>query len=174
MLAKNILLSLGVLATLGLASPTPEVPAAEAAVEASSLNVNATDADASILEKRSTGVWLDLYGSGSCSDSWRPEGQSGWVWSGQCKNFDAFTYGARAGAVDQSPDAWWNEKCTFKFWENADCHGHATVHHLSDSIKWKAGTWGSPYPTYTCIATANKADGTFYLGNGAASVLMTC
>ncbi|KAL3448437.1 hypothetical protein BJX65DRAFT_306876 [Aspergillus insuetus] len=171
MLAKNILLSLGVLAALGFASPTPEVPA-DAEIDVSSIEVNTTDA--STLEKRSTGVWLDLYGSGSCSDSWRPEPQSGWVWSGQCKNFDSFTYGARAGAVSQSPDGWWNDKCTFKFWENADCHGHATVHHLSDSIKWKNGAWGAPYPTYQCIATSNKADGTFYLGNGAASVLMTC
>ncbi|KAF3385192.1 hypothetical protein F1880_001824 [Penicillium rolfsii] len=169
--AKKIFLSLGVLAALGLASPTSEVPT-DPAVEEPSIEVNTTDA--STLEKRSTGVWLDLYGAGSCGDSWRPQPQSGWVWSGQCKNFDSFTYGARAGAVDQSPSAWWNDKCTFQFWENANCQGRLTVHRLGDSIKWKNGDWGAPYPTYQCIATANKADGTFYLTNGAASVIMDC
>ncbi|KAJ0425235.1 hypothetical protein BJY00DRAFT_204504 [Aspergillus carlsbadensis] len=171
MLAKNILLSLGVLAALGLASPTPEVPT-DAPVEVSSIEANTTDA--STLEKRSTGIWLDLYGSGACSDSWRPEPQSGWVWAGQCKNFDSFTYGARAGAIDIASGVWWNDKCTFKFWENADCSGHATVHHLSDSILWQYTSWAQLYPTYECMATANKGDGTFYLANGAASVLMTC
>ncbi|KAL2839420.1 hypothetical protein BJY01DRAFT_237128 [Aspergillus pseudoustus] len=172
MLVKNAILSLGLLAALGLASPTPEVDTDVSLDATPELEVNTTTTDEPTLEKRGSGVWLDLYGSGSCADSWRP--QSGWVWSGQCKNFDGFTYGARAGAVDQSPDAWWDDKCTFKFWEGADCHGHATVHHLSDSIKWKNGAWGAPYPTYQCIATANKADGSFYLGNGAKSVLMTC
>ncbi|KIA75599.1 hypothetical protein HK57_00613 [Aspergillus ustus] len=175
MLVKNILLPLGLLATLGLASPTPEAET-DVTIDTTEADLNSTTTtdDESTLAKRGSGVWLDLYGSGSCSDSWRPQPQSGWVWSGQCHNFDGFTYGARAGAVDQSPDTWWDDRCTFKFWEGADCHGHATVHHLSDSIKWKNGYAGIPYPTYKCIATANKADGSFYLGNGAQSVLMTC
>ncbi|KAL3473284.1 hypothetical protein BJX99DRAFT_233960 [Aspergillus californicus] len=168
MLVKNTILSLGLLSALSFASPTPEVQTDDISLDNT---INTTD---TTLEKRGSGVWLDLYGSGSCADSWRPEPQSGWIWSGQCKNFDGWTYGARAGAVDQSPDAWWDDQCTFKFWEGADCHGHATVHHLADTIKWKNGVFGAPYPTYQCIAAANKADGTFYLGNGAQSVLMTC
>ncbi|KAL3455349.1 hypothetical protein BJX64DRAFT_295137 [Aspergillus heterothallicus] len=169
MLVKNILLSLGLLATAGLASPTPEV-ASDISIDTPPTEANTTTTPD--LEKRSTGVWLDLYGSGSCSDSWRS--QSGWTWAGQCKNFDGWTYGARAGKVDRNPNAWWDDKCTFKFWENADCHGHATVHHLSDSTKWKSGAWGAPYPEYQCFATADKADGSFYLTKGAQSVLMTC
>ncbi|KAF4219703.1 hypothetical protein CNMCM6805_001734 [Aspergillus fumigatiaffinis] len=143
MLAKSFILSLGLYAILGPASPTPEV---------------------SVDPKRY------VYKSGSCDSGWEDQPKPGWVWAGQCKNFDSFTYGARARKNDES----WTSSCTSKFWKNADCHGHATVHHLADSIEWKNGAWGVPYQTYQCIATANKASGEFYLGNGAASVLMTC
>ncbi|KIN09070.1 hypothetical protein OIDMADRAFT_16813 [Oidiodendron maius Zn] len=47
--------------------------------------------------------------------------------------------------------------CSFKFWEDADCHGKATVQHSGIS----------------CTAIANK-DGQFYLTNGARSVSISC
>ncbi|GIJ92100.1 hypothetical protein Asppvi_011075 [Aspergillus pseudoviridinutans] len=161
MLAKTFILSVGLYAMLGLSSPTPEV-SAEVSVESNAVETNSTT---HVLNERATGVWLDVYKSGACDNGWEDQPKSGWVWAGQCKNFDSFTYGARAG----KNDAGWPSACTFKFWENADCHGHATVHHITDSIQWENGN-----PTYQCIATANKASGEFYLGNGAASVLMTC
>ncbi|KAL4875008.1 hypothetical protein BJY04DRAFT_233112 [Aspergillus karnatakaensis] len=171
---KNLFLSLGLLATPTLTSPTPEIPTDSATtVDLSTPSTNNTSS-ASILEKRGSGIWLDLYGSGSCSDSWRPEPQSGWVWEGQCKNFDGWTYGARPGAVGKSSDDWWNDRCKFKFWENADCHGHATVHWVLDSFELKGDPLSGLYANYKCFATANKGDGTFYLNNGARSVSMSC
>ncbi|KFY47831.1 hypothetical protein V496_10417 [Pseudogymnoascus sp. VKM F-4515 (FW-2607)] len=47
--------------------------------------------------------------------------------------------------------------CTFKFWENADCHGKATVQHSS----------------IYCTAIANK-NGQLYLTNGAKSASISC
>lgn len=47
--------------------------------------------------------------------------------------------------------------CTFKFWENADCHGKATVQHSS----------------IYCSAIANK-NGQLYLTNGAKSASISC
>ncbi|KAM3066984.1 hypothetical protein ACMFMG_007127 [Clarireedia jacksonii] len=47
--------------------------------------------------------------------------------------------------------------CSFKFWENADCSGKATVQHSG----------------VTCTAIANK-NGQFYLTNGARSVSISC
>lgn len=47
--------------------------------------------------------------------------------------------------------------CSFKFWEDADCHGKATIQHSS----------------IYCTAIANK-DGQFYLSNGAKSVSISC
>ncbi|KAL4877422.1 hypothetical protein BJY04DRAFT_230731 [Aspergillus karnatakaensis] len=153
MLVKSIFLTAGLLASLGLTSPVPE-----ATVE---INTADTDNTTSTLTERATGVWLNVYGAGSCASGWRPEPKSGWVWGGQCKNIDPFTYGARAGDSAEG----WDSRCTFKFWEQADCKGKATVHHVSD---YRDGEG------YRCMATANKRDGTFYLNNGAASVLMTC
>ncbi|KAL2811223.1 hypothetical protein BJX63DRAFT_422470 [Aspergillus granulosus] len=162
---KILLLSLG-LVTLGLSDPEPN-GAAEVSVDSTAVD---TDAAASVLEERATGVWLDLYKSGSCDNGWEDQPKSGWVWAGQCKNFDSFTYGARVGANR----AGWPSSCTFKFWENSNCHGHATVHHIEETADWSFG-WGiPPSVTYGCMATANKKSGEFYLGNGAASVLMTC
>lgn len=47
--------------------------------------------------------------------------------------------------------------CTFKFWEQADCHGKATVQHSS----------------IYCSAVGNK-DEQLYLTNGAKSVSISC
>lgn len=157
MLVKSIFLTTGLLAALTLTSPTP----VETAVEIDTLN----DTTTSTLAERATGVWLNVYTAGSCASGWQPEPKSGWVWGGQCKNFDPFTYGARAGANENG----WDGRCTFKFWEQADCKGKATVHHVNDYINW-----GNGGAEYQCMATANKRDGTFHLNNGAASVLMTC
>ncbi|EED16182.1 conserved hypothetical protein [Talaromyces stipitatus ATCC 10500] len=150
---------LGFLVYLGQATPTPEVPAEETKT----------------LEQRSTGVWLDVYHEGNCNSGWEDQPNSGWVWSGQCKNFESFTYGARLGQVDLNKgQVEWQESCTLKFWENADCHGKATVHHVKDTGTWKQGNGPFFYMAYNCFATANTADGSFHLQNGAASVLMTC
>ncbi|KAL3475861.1 hypothetical protein BJX99DRAFT_258942 [Aspergillus californicus] len=124
-----------------------------------------TSAETSTLDKRTTGVWVDVYKAGDCKSGWETDPTSGWVWAGQCKNIESFTYGAKAG---YNGDLW--PDCILKFWENADCHGHATTHHIEDTIHW---TNGYPSGNYECIATANKGD-EFYLTNGAASVELIC
>ncbi|KAL4877589.1 hypothetical protein BJY04DRAFT_221961 [Aspergillus karnatakaensis] len=165
---KTLILLLASLATT-LASPTPDIEVAAAAAVEPSTN----DTNTNTLSARSTGVWLDVYHEGNCNSDWQDQPRSGWVWSGQCKNFDSNTYGASLGQVSES-DVEWPPQCTLKFWENADCHGKATVHHVADTGVWKSGTWFGVYMHYNCFAVANKASGEFYLGNGASSVLMTC
>ncbi|EAW11777.1 uncharacterized protein ACLA_094780 [Aspergillus clavatus NRRL 1] len=148
MIPKSLLLLLSALASLSYASPTAN-PGADA------------DAVAAV-EKRDTGVWLDLYHAGDCKSGWEPQDKSGWVWDGRCKNFDSFTYGAKVGDGD------WSD-CILKFWENPDCNGRATTHHVWDGARPKLGA-----PTsYPCFATANIGK-EFYLQNGAASVQLIC
>ncbi|EED15287.1 conserved hypothetical protein [Talaromyces stipitatus ATCC 10500] len=146
MIFKNLLL-FTCLAYLGQSSPITESSSPETNIT--------TSTDTEFLSTRSSdGVWLDVYHSGSCDSGWEQQPTSGWVWSGQCKTLEQNTYGARLGHNKKK----WKE-CILKFWEGDNCHGHAT-------------TW----PTFMseCIATANKQDGQFYLGNGAKSVMLIC
>ncbi|KAL3462831.1 hypothetical protein BJX64DRAFT_276931 [Aspergillus heterothallicus] len=164
MFPKNILLALG-LASLALSTPAPS-----AASNPESLLMELNPPSPKRTGTSTTGIWLDIYTSGSCSSGLESQPKSGWVWDGQCKNFDAYSYGAAVG----TNAAGWPASCRFKFWENKDCHGHATVHSVTETLEYVAGPHGTPLATYGCMATANKADGEFYLGNGAASVLMSC
>ncbi|KAL3463701.1 hypothetical protein BJX64DRAFT_298830 [Aspergillus heterothallicus] len=156
MLAKGLIILLG-----GLAQLTLSIPFGEAETNP----IPELDIAAPSLESRDQGVWLDAYHSGSCDSGWESQPTSGWLWSGQCKNLETFTYGARLG--DNHLGWSW---CKLNFWEQADCHGHATVTNIIDTEIRKLGGF---YGKYKCIATANKG-GQFYLANGAASVQLIC
>ncbi|KAL4877095.1 hypothetical protein BJY04DRAFT_222414 [Aspergillus karnatakaensis] len=114
---------------------------------------------------RAIGVWLDAYHSGSCDSGWESQPTSGWLWADQCKDLEPGTYGARLG---NNHNGWsW---CKLKFWEQAGCHGHATVTYVKNTeIQKKGGFYGD----YQCIAAANKG-GEFYLSGGARSVQLIC
>ncbi|KAM3077462.1 hypothetical protein ACMFMG_006805 [Clarireedia jacksonii] len=72
---------------------------------------------------------------------------------GSCTNFKVGgLYGAFIGDEFNNMPG-----CTFKFWEDADCHGKATIQHSG----------------ITCTPIANK-DGQFYLTAGARSVSISC
>jgi hypothetical protein len=159
---KPTSLLLATLATNPLLISATPVP------DASTETVTTIAAPNTSLEERGTGIYLNAYHSGSCDRD--IEGASGWVWAGQCKNLEAGTYGAKPSDVDYP----WPESCVLKFWEKSGCHGKATVHHVADYEHIGSINWGLFDGWYNCIPVANKKSSGFYLGGGAASVLMTC
>jgi hypothetical protein len=91
------------------------------------------------------------YGSGSCAGS--VGSQHTELKIGSCTNFGVSNqYGAFILDIFNNKPG-----CSFKFWENKDCHGKATVQHSGN----------------TCVPIANK-NGQFYLANGASSVSISC
>jgi hypothetical protein len=156
---KTATLLLATLAPLISATPLPDAETETVTVTANPINS---------LEERATGIKLNVYHSGSCDRDYESSA-SGWVFAGECKNLEAGTYGAKPVDVDYA----WPESCVFKFWEKANCHGKATVHRVKDYEHIGSINWGLYDGWYNCIPVANKKSG-FYLGEGAASVLMTC
>ncbi|KAL5339397.1 hypothetical protein BJX70DRAFT_364168 [Aspergillus crustosus] len=59
---KTLTILLASLASTTLATPTP---------------LENTTTDATTLEARSTGVWLDLYHEGNCNSGWQDQPKSG-------------------------------------------------------------------------------------------------
>ncbi|EED15286.1 conserved hypothetical protein [Talaromyces stipitatus ATCC 10500] len=155
MILKNFLL-LTSLAYLGHSTPL------------SNASPEPNEEASSSLEARSSGVWLDIFHSGSCDGGAESQPTSGWVWAGQCKNIEPNSYGAKLGYnVNEWP--YW---CILKFWEGENCHGHATTTKIGDTEK-KEHVTKDFEGNYNCIATANKG-GQFYLGGGASSVMLIC
>jgi hypothetical protein len=91
------------------------------------------------------------YSSGACDGS--VGSQHTELTPGSCTNFGVSKqYGAFILDVFNNDPG-----CSFKFWEDQNCHGKATVQHSGES----------------CVPIANK-DGQFYLVNGASSVSISC
>ncbi|KAL2842101.1 hypothetical protein BJX68DRAFT_270819 [Aspergillus pseudodeflectus] len=152
---KTILL-LGSLAFMGNTTPTTNYqPVPNVRSDANSLS----DGTASLTARGGYGVWLDVYHSGDCNSGYEAQPTSGWVWEGQCKRLDSYTYGAKLGYAQ---GGW--PRCKLKFWETTNCAGGRAT-----AIRIPTTSDGN----FNCIAAANKGD-EFYLTNGASSVQLLC